>query len=95
MSWHERIAEVRNNLLDHPEPGMMTLRQLREQGGGSQADVAYALRVTPQTVYNWEVGTREPKARHLQQLARLFACPAELIFIPPPKKGKQGEGKED
>ena len=58
-----------------------TLRQLREAAGMTQLDVAFALKVTPQTVYNWERGTREPKGRHLQQLARLFKVSADDVLL--------------
>ncbi len=58
-----------------------TLKQLREEAGLTQLDVAFALKVTPQTVYNWERGTREPKGRHLQQLARLFKVSADDVLL--------------
>ena len=58
-----------------------TLRELREAAGMTQLDVAFELGVTPQTVYNWERGTREPKARQLQQLARLFKTSADNVLI--------------
>ncbi len=64
---------------------MRTLKQLREAAGLTQLDVAFALKVTPQTVYNWERGTREPKGRHLQQLARLFKVSADDVLLPDPE----------
>jgi transcriptional regulator with XRE-family HTH domain len=63
--------------MQEPKP----LRQLREVAGMTQLDVAFALKVTPQTVYNWERGTREPKGSHLQQLARLYKVSADDILL--------------
>ncbi len=68
------------------ERPMKTLRQLREEAGITQLDVAFALKVTPQTVYNWERGTREPKGRHLQQLARLFKVSADDVLLVDPEE---------
>ncbi len=61
--------------------GQRTLRQLREEAQLTQLEVAFALKVTPQTVYNWERGTREPKGSHLQQMARLFKVSADEILL--------------
>ncbi len=66
------------------------LRQLRDEAGLTQLDVAFALKVTPQTVYNWERGTREPKGSHLQQLARLFKVSADEILL---LDTESGQGK--
>ena len=66
------------------------LKQLREAAGLTQLDVAFALKVTPQTVYNWERGTREPKGSHLQQLARLYKVSADDILL---LNTEAGEGK--
>ena len=60
---------------------MKTLKELREAAGLKQLDVAFALRVTPQTVYNWERGTREPKGSHLQQMAKLFGVSADDVLL--------------
>ena len=68
------------------ERPMKTLRQLREEAGITQLDVAFALKVTPQTVYNWERGAREPKGRHLQQLARLFKVSADDVLLVDPEE---------
>ncbi len=70
---------------------MRTLKQLREEAGMTQLEVAFALKVTPQTVYNWERGLREPKGRHLQQLARLFKVSANDVFLPDPEEVAEGK----
>ncbi len=49
-----------------------TLKELREEAGLTQLQVAYQLGVTPQTVYMWESGRREPLARIFVRLARLY-----------------------
>lgn len=60
---------------------MRTLKELREAAKLTQLDVAFALKVTPQTVYNWERGTREPKGSHLQQMAKLFGVSADDVLL--------------
>lgn len=60
---------------------MRTLKELREAAGLTQLDVAFALKVTPQTVYNWERGTREPKGSYLQRLAKLFKVSADDVLL--------------
>jgi len=49
-----------------------TLKELREEAGLTQLEVAYQLGVTPQTVYMWESGRREPLAKVFVKLARLY-----------------------
>ena len=39
-----------------------TIRELREDPGLTQAQLAAKIDVTPSTVYNWEKGNNEPKA---------------------------------
>lgn len=71
---------------------MKTLKQLRESKGLTQLQVAYQLGVSPQTVYNWERGAREPKARHLQQLAALYGVSASDVLLPEPSAEKADLG---
>ena len=73
---------------------MRTIRELREAAGLTQLEVAFRLGVTPQTVSFWERGTREPRGRHLQQLAALFGVTASDILLPEPEGEQQSEGKE-
>jgi len=49
-----------------------TLKELREEAGLTQLEVAYQIGVTPQTVYMWESGRREPLAKIFVKLARLY-----------------------
>ncbi len=49
-----------------------TIRQLREERGWTQLQLAIQLGVTPVTIYNWERGKSEPRVSQFRQLARLF-----------------------
>ena len=68
--------------------GARTLRQLREESGLTQMEVATRLGVTITTVYNWERGASEPLGRHLQKLARLYGVPPFDILLPEPTRGR-------
>ena len=69
-------------LLIHQGGKMQTIRELREEHGWTQLDLAVKLAVTPSTVYNWERGRNEPTASKLRQMARLFEVPMESIALP-------------
>ncbi len=58
---------------------MKTIRQLREERGETQLQVAFALGVTPATVYNWERGQFEPKASQLRAIAKHFGVSMDDI----------------
>jgi transcriptional regulator with XRE-family HTH domain len=58
---------------------MKTIRELREERGQTQLDLAVAVGVTPATVYNWERGKYEPKASQLRALARYFGVSMDDI----------------
>jgi transcriptional regulator with XRE-family HTH domain len=51
---------------------MKTIRELRELSGLTQLELAFKLKVTPGSVYNWERGVSEPRSSQLRALARLF-----------------------
>ena len=59
---------------------MRTLRELREAAGLTQLDIATQLAVTPGTVYNWERGRGEPRARQLRQLTHILGVSAEELL---------------
>jgi transcriptional regulator with XRE-family HTH domain len=63
-----------------------TLKELREASGLTQLEVAYKLGVTPQTVYMWESGRREPLARIFVKLARLYGVSPFDIALPEPEE---------
>jgi len=58
-----------------------TIRQLREDAGLTQLEVAFRLGVTPATVSNWERGVFEPKASQLRAIARLFEVSSDDIEL--------------
>ena len=58
---------------------MKTIRELREERGLTQLQVAIGIGVTPATVYNWERGKFEPKASQLRALAQFFNVSMDAI----------------
>ena len=56
-----------------------TIRQLREQRGWTQLELAQRLQVTPVTVYNWERGRTEPRLAQFRRLARTFGVRMDAI----------------
>lgn len=65
-----------------------TIRELREEAGETQLQLAVATGVTPSTVYNWERGQFEPKAAQLRALAKHFNVSMDEIDFEGPKEGK-------
>ena len=65
-----------------------TIRQLREERGWSQFELATKLGVTPSSVYNWESGRFEPRASQFRQLATVFGVSMDDIELPEPQTGK-------
>ncbi|MDP9357658.1 MAG: helix-turn-helix domain-containing protein [Chloroflexota bacterium] len=62
---------------------MKTIRELRDEKGWTQLELANQLGVTPSTVYNWERGRFEPRLTQLRDLARVFGVRMdEIDFIP-------------
>ncbi len=60
---------------------MKTIRQLREECGETQLQLAIALGVTPATVYNWERGKYEPTASMFRRIARAFGVSMDAIAL--------------
>ncbi len=60
---------------------MKTIRQLREERGWTQLQLANKLEVTPSTVYKWEAGRNEPKVSQLRALARVFGVSSDSIQL--------------
>ena len=51
---------------------MKTIRQLRQERGWTQFELALQLGVQPQAVYFWESGRRTPRVPQLRKLGQLF-----------------------
>ena len=67
---------------------MRTIRELRQERGWTQLELANAIGVTPVTVFNWERGRHEPKASQLRALARAFGVSMdEVDFGGPAQQG--------
>lgn len=67
---------------------MKTIRQLREERGWTQFDLAVKVGVTTATVYNWERGKYEPRASQFRSLAEAFGVPMEGIQLITGPEGK-------
>jgi transcriptional regulator with XRE-family HTH domain len=63
-----------------------TIRQLREERGWTQLELANRLGVTPATVYNWERARFEPTGSKLRLLARAFGVSMDDIELPEAQK---------
>ncbi len=60
---------------------MTTIRQLREERGWSQFDLALKVGVRPETVYQWETGRAVPKVLQLRKLAEIFGMSSDAITL--------------
>ena len=60
-----------------------TIRQLRQERGWSQPDLAQRLGVTQGAVSTWERGRGVPRPKHQRHLADLFGVPIEAIAFGP------------
>ena len=62
---------------------MKTIRQLRQERGWTQFQLALRVGVQPQAVYFWESGRRTPQAPQLRRLGQLFGmCSDEIVLEP-------------
>ena len=66
-----------------------TIRQLREERGWTQLELANQLGVTPATVYTWERNRNEPRASQLRKLADLFGVLMDDIALPVVESGSK------
>lgn len=55
----------------------MTLKEIRKKAGLTAKDVATAMGVSFQNVYNWEAGSYPPPTSRLLALAELYGCDIE------------------
>ncbi len=63
---------------------MKTIKDLRDERGWTQLELANQLGVTPSTIYNWERGRFEPRVSQLRELARLFGVKMDDIDLATP-----------
>ena len=61
----------------------MRLRELRNESGLTQNEIAAKLGVSGQTILNWENGIYEPKINQLIKLADLFNVTVDYLIERP------------
>ncbi len=66
-----------------------TIRQLRQERGWSQLEVAVRVGVEQSAVSDWELGRRRPRPRRQQALADLFGISVEAITFGPAEQVSQ------
>ncbi len=64
---------------------MPTIRELRQEQGWTQFELALKVGVQPQTVYLWESGRRMPLVPQLRNLGRLFDLCSDDIVLESPR----------
>lgn len=64
---------------DRRESRVKTIKELREDQGWTQLDLAVKLGVTPTTISAWERGMYEPRASQLRALATVLGVPMDQI----------------
>jgi transcriptional regulator with XRE-family HTH domain len=55
------------------------LKQVREENGFSQADIAKKLGKNQNTISSWEVGRTQPKLKDLHTLCGIYGCTYEYL----------------
>lgn len=58
----------------------MGLKEMRKNAGLTAREVAAAMGVTFQNVYNWEAGSYLPRASQLSALAKLYGCTVDDLL---------------
>ena len=62
---------------------MSTIRELRQERGWTQFDLAIEVGVHPQAVYLWESGRRTPLVPQMRKLGELFGLCSDAIALEP------------
>lgn len=60
----------------------ISLAAARVNANMTQADVAKFLRITPNTVCNWEKGRTSPTVNQVQELCKIYKIPFDALFVP-------------
>lgn len=60
----------------------ISLAAARVNAGMTQEDVAKALKVSKNTIVNWEKGETEPKISRIRELSELYNMPLDNIILP-------------
>lgn len=59
---------------------MNNIKQLREEQGMTQTDLADRLGVRPPSVYKWENEISPPKYENLLAMSKLFGCSMDHVM---------------
>lgn len=62
---------------------MKTIRELRQEQGWTQYQLALKTGVHPQAVYLWESGRRTPQVTQMRKLGQLFELCSDEIDLEP------------
>ena len=68
-----------------------TIRQLRQERGWSQLELAVRIGVSQSNITRWERGTVVPQRGHLLSLARAFGVPVAAIAFGPAEPASRSE----
>lgn len=60
----------------------ISLAAARVNAQMTQEQVAESMRVSKQTIVNWEKGKISPKPAQLEMMCRLYNVPLDCIFLP-------------
>lgn len=64
------------------EPLQISLAAARVNAGLTQEDVAREMRISKQTICNWEKGNSEPSLEQARRLSGIYSMPLDYIFLP-------------
>jgi DNA-binding XRE family transcriptional regulator len=73
---------------------MKTMRELRQERGWTQFDLALAVGVQPQTVYLWESGRRQPQVTQMRKLGQVFGICSDEIDLTPVRDAYRATSRE-
>lgn len=60
----------------------ISLAAARVNAGMTQLEVARQMRVSKQTIINWEKGRIIPRIPEMEMLSRIYNMPQDYIFLP-------------
>jgi len=58
----------------------MRLKEMRKRAGLTAKDVALAMGVSFQNVYNWENGSYLPPTKRLPEIVKLYGCTMDELL---------------
>ena len=64
------------------EPIKITLAAARVNAGLTQLEVASLMKVSKQTICNWESGKTSPDVAQARRLSDIYKMPLDYIFLP-------------